>query len=238
MYGEDTSNATVEESEDMRTVRGVFDKALNAIVESTKLAQEVADLRVSVKALKDDVDYLRETNSRIDEHLTIARRQRDEAEMRVGEFQHRLNAAELDLMNAKQVQADTQQRYMEERQLRIEAIQECEALRSQNEDLQSMLNEAETKLGKIQSVFAVLKVEEPVPELQQPRNAQGQFQSVEEVSFEEVALPPGEPDHEPPRPWPVQRTTEVANDNTAPTDGFKDWDENNNPTPSTDWKGF
>lgn len=231
MYGEDTPNATVEESEDMRTVRGVFDKALNAIVESTKLAGEVAELRESVRILKNDVDHVRELNSRLDEHLTIARRQRDEAETRVGEFQHRLNAAELDLINAKQVQSETQQRYIEERQLRIDAIQECEALRSQNEDLRSMLNDALAKLEKIQSVFAVLKVEEPIKELQQPRNAQGQFQHQEEVS-----LPAGEPDHEPPRQWPVQGTTEAPKEEGA-IGGFKDWDENN-PTLSADWKGF
>lgn len=65
---------------DMTSVRELFDRAVNAMIDSTKLAKEVAELRHQVQDITDSLEYLRRKNTELDGMLGDVRRQRDEAQ--------------------------------------------------------------------------------------------------------------------------------------------------------------
>lgn len=65
---------------DMTGVRAMFDKAINAMVDATKLAHEVGELRKQVFEINESLEYLRKRNAELDGLLHDVRRQRDEAQ--------------------------------------------------------------------------------------------------------------------------------------------------------------
>lgn len=70
---------------DMANVRSVFERAANSIVQASELAKVVADLKVEVTGLKEDIEKVRRANQALDEALTNVRTQRDEAQAQVRE---------------------------------------------------------------------------------------------------------------------------------------------------------
>lgn len=87
---------TTQETDEMRTVRGVFDRALNAIVAATNLAKQVEDLAAKVAGLQRDIDSVMEANRRLDEALTAVRAQRDEARSEAASLRSQLAEAQSD----------------------------------------------------------------------------------------------------------------------------------------------
>lgn len=69
----------VPEQEEISAIKRMFDRAANAIVDSSRLAKEVAELRAIVADLKDQVEKVRAHNEYLDEQITHLRTQRDEA---------------------------------------------------------------------------------------------------------------------------------------------------------------
>ena len=94
------------ESEDqmIANLRTVFEKACNSIVDATRLAREVGELRQSVSELKAELDRIIGRNKELDEQLltirrsrdaalndlAFARRERDEAEAENAQLQRRI----------------------------------------------------------------------------------------------------------------------------------------------------
>lgn len=86
----------------MSKVREVFDRAINAMVDSTKLAQEVAELRKVVADIKYDLEYVRNRNKELDEMLHTTREQRDTAQRELNETRDQLARAQVDFANSQQ----------------------------------------------------------------------------------------------------------------------------------------
>src|ERR1700723_1814246 len=68
-----------QEDSEMTTVKAVFEKASNAIVDASRLKVEVGDLRAAVDGLRQEVEKVRSQNQWLDEQLTNVRGQRDKA---------------------------------------------------------------------------------------------------------------------------------------------------------------
>ncbi len=81
------------EDTEMASVRQVFDKALNAIVDMTRLAKQVDSLSRDVSTLSDQVAHLRRQNEWLDEMLAKVRTERDELNHKLVEASHEVSAA-------------------------------------------------------------------------------------------------------------------------------------------------
>ena len=67
------------ENETVRKMREVFDTARDAIIDTSRLAKVVAELQVTVNALKADVESYRGQIASMDATLNVVRSERDQA---------------------------------------------------------------------------------------------------------------------------------------------------------------
>jgi len=77
MDGNTATISPVVSEEQMRSVAETFERMRDAIINSSKLAEEVAELRVSVEGLRQEVEKARSTNRWLDEQVTQLRQARD-----------------------------------------------------------------------------------------------------------------------------------------------------------------
>lgn len=97
----------VTQEPDMNIVKQVFDNALNAIVEASKLAKEVATLRSEFDSLRREMEALRADKKWLDEQLFNVRQQRDQASQSLTEAKHELESVKIALTDAH-AQVDSQ----------------------------------------------------------------------------------------------------------------------------------
>lgn len=64
----------------MITATEIWRRMQDAVIEGSKLSQSFAELQTEVGKLRQDLELLRERNGVLDEHIRIARGQRDEAQ--------------------------------------------------------------------------------------------------------------------------------------------------------------
>lgn len=65
---------------EMITATEVWRRMQDAVIEGSKLSQSFAELQTEVGKLRQDLEFLRERNGVLDEHIRIARGQRDEVQ--------------------------------------------------------------------------------------------------------------------------------------------------------------
>ena len=176
------------ESPAVSKLREAFDTARNAILEGTELAKLVAELRVNVTRLSDevnhlsrDLEYLRGRNKELDEQVGEVRRQRDEALAELSQQRNRTNVAESDLIYARNSLGIADER-------NNSLAMQLDSARKERDDAMIMALEYETKLKAAEATLAkmreVMGIEEPKPEPkpEQPRAETGQFQSYDHGS--------------------------------------------------------
>ena len=89
--GSQTAPAVTES--DMNFVRSIFERMANSVVEASRAAPELANLRSEVEAFRKDVQEMRTKNTYLDEELTRARQERDEAKAEAGRLNDSLAEA-------------------------------------------------------------------------------------------------------------------------------------------------
>src|ERR1700686_2083430 len=70
----------VPSEEQMKSALDYVQRAWDSVIEASKLADEFKALQIEVSSLRRDMEFLRERNGILDEHLRHARAQRDEAQ--------------------------------------------------------------------------------------------------------------------------------------------------------------
>jgi len=162
-----TTLSPVPTEEDMNKVRTIFQQGLDAIVSLSKLSEEVHSLSVTVKGLKDEIEYVRTRNRELDASLADVRAQRDQALHERDEVKHKLDET-ITNFNAVDAHNSTLQETIDSLQaelasLRIDHDTICTAWQQAeaNKEL------AEAKLANIQSMamdmFGLQSPPKPVP---------------------------------------------------------------------------
>lgn len=85
--------APIPTESEMSNIRQLFERAANSIVDASKLAAEVADLRRIVEETKREIETVRNNNKWLDEQLQETRKARDEARSEAHDKGLRLNEA-------------------------------------------------------------------------------------------------------------------------------------------------
>lgn len=148
---------TAEDTEEMRAIKQMFQKLLDTVANSTRLAGEVESLRKEVRQMHGDLEYLRSRNKELDEQVTAVRGQRDGALARVAELERQVSAQNDEVFSLRQ---------------------QGENLVAEN---QLLIEEVERLQGQIRSIRAVFEPREVPKEdtAPQPRAETGQFQPKE-----------------------------------------------------------
>ena len=142
-----------EDDAEMRKVAEVFDKARNAIIDSSRLAKEVAELRAVVESFKRDLEGLRERNATLDEALANTRRQRDDAQTENVQLRSDLSIANAKITN---LQFDLEASHTELKRTRndvVEGVQRINDLVELSEALEKERDELRAKLELIEGVL-------------------------------------------------------------------------------------
>lgn len=102
-----TTTSLVPSEEEMNIVTQTFDKMRDAVINGSKLAEEVAELRKTVEALRlttqglqRDIEYYRERNAALDDALISAKHERDEAKSKEAALRRELEDTEGNLISA------------------------------------------------------------------------------------------------------------------------------------------
>ena len=151
---------------EMSTIRSMFDRAANAIVQASELNRDLTILRHEFDAFKQDMDSQRRRNQELDEMLTHVRAQRDKAEAELSHSQSELHSVQMQaqgLHDTNAVQAETIARLREE-------LDETKTEKSEVLDMyycaEDEADKAKAKLANFQSLamdaFGLYKPE-PVP---------------------------------------------------------------------------
>lgn len=163
-YGTQANPGT--EEQDMGKVREIFDRALNAMVEASKLADEVRSMRGELDQLKHDIDYVRARNRELDNMLNDVRQQRDNAQRELGEAKDRLSVATNDLQAAHNANESYNRRINELEQGIAQARKERDDYGLEALKLREELDQAKSRLADIQD-FAK-RMFPPEPSKQEP----------------------------------------------------------------------
>ena len=141
---------------DMNFVRSIFERMANSVVEASRAAPELANLRSEVEAFRKDVQEMRTKNSYLDEELTKARSERDAAKRDADEIEDRC----VQLITEK----DQLVRSLDQKTLDIQDLsRQTSDLRRERDDAQMRNMELEDQLkaerdrwSKLQDLFQSL----------------------------------------------------------------------------------
>jgi chromosome segregation ATPase len=188
-----------DEPEGMSMVRQVFERASNAIVEASKLAKELEQIRQEVEQIKRDLDYMRARNKELDEMLATTRQQRDEARQSAADTTAKLSQATSELDSTKyHLEQMTNQRNTLEEQVRKLNEDLSQAMDSWHKSDQAK-DEAQAKLKEIedfaQRAFALVR---PTQSTTPPANDGVQSTAPEVVSSNH---PEPAPEYKPAANW-------------------------------------
>lgn len=161
------SSPSVPTEQEMSTIRSMFERAANAIVQASELSVKLTELEGRFNALQQDMEAQRRRNQELDEFLTDVRRQRDEARNQAFEAQRKLSDTQAELGHAQELvksQADEIERLKTE----LKAAQEDAHTAHESADrAQERAQTAEAKLHEIeefaQRAFGLAKPQ-PQPE--------------------------------------------------------------------------
>ncbi len=216
-----TPTTHIDPLEDRMSIREVFTKAADSIVEASHLQTEVIpglnkqleELRSTIEGLKHDIEWVRARNSQLDETLNHTRRQRDEAQAETAKVRQEFAEAtaahekahaelqdnyEASKRNAEYWQAqynETSTKLTEARrdrddaELKIMELQErVDSFRKQQEAVASALSGLTSALGLPNPTPKGEEVHRPLTEAGpsggspgyggQPRTEDGKFQAV------------------------------------------------------------
>lgn len=151
------TNETTQEDADMATVRAVFEKASNAIVEASRLGRLVGELEAKVTALAQDLDWLRERNKSLDEQLNYVRKARDEAQEKVHDLERESRQLRMDYEGECNVTAKLRADLEAMTQRWHDASKERDEAMLREMELQDKLKEATATLDAIMKVLHPLK---------------------------------------------------------------------------------
>lgn len=167
--------------DEMGRFLATFQRMRDAIVAGSKLAQEFAELRGQVQALREDLDKVRNINATLDEALLSSRQARDG-------FAADLREANIQLTEANIKLNDT-------RRERDVAVEMAMRLREDNEGLRKQLETIREQWRGMAQVF------DPVPPIgkypsereeraaMQPREDNGRFEQGHKPQTDDPSLP-------------------------------------------------
>lgn len=178
-----TATTLAPETDEMSKVRDVFERALNAIMEQSKLSGEVAELRKAVQQMQASVEFLQTRNATLDEHIQIARKQRDEAQVKLGVAELELTSTKssLDMMTGSRDSWVHQATSMEVE--RDQAFKERDDALMRSMELEEELRTTRSQLDKVREAIGVVTAEPksiPATPVEQPRTEGGQFGKYED----------------------------------------------------------
>ena len=174
-----TATTLAPSEEEMRGVAETFARMRDAVIDASKLASEVAELRNAVGSLRNELESLRSTNRWMDGQITELRKQRDDAHYQLTIANDELNKTFND-RNSLQVHCDNQ------RETLARLNEQVAELRKERDEAQFQVEIAREAIvaleGKLKGVVELVcpKVPEPVV-VEQPRDPETQqFKSWEE----------------------------------------------------------
>lgn len=162
--------AVTTEDDMIAKVKEYIDRGINALVNQSKVASEVAELRLTIEQLRRDTDKYRSQNDMLDEYLVKARAERNEALVRANEnVQH---IRDLELANSDlQGSLDTAKRVMGQ------DAELVDQLKRERDDAQLRVLELEEELTKVKAkVEKFLNLADEIDPPQEPELAQIQQQ--------------------------------------------------------------
>lgn len=140
----DANTPAVPTESEMANIRGIFERAANAIVGYSELGIKVSELQTAVDTLRRDLDRVREHNRWLEEQLLQTRHERDEARSELAAAKAQIDTA-----------TSTVNKLNDDVSFRDKQIGD---LREQNNKLENELDEtlgraisAETELGLVKS---------------------------------------------------------------------------------------
>ncbi len=167
--------ATVEtpsnsEADTMKLIEGftaVFNRARDSIIDASRLAREVAEVRQELEAIKREMEELRRQNAALDDQLAHVRQQRDEALAESGEWRRKHEeltrshenfkaTAEAQLVSANQTNETLQNAHNE-------VLQELDTARVRIAERERELDSAHQELERVKARSA--KMEEQIKSL-------------------------------------------------------------------------
>ena len=173
-----TATTLAPSEEDMTRVTEVFAKMRDTVIDASKLAGEVAELRNSVGALRNELETLRERNRWADEQITTIRMQRDEAMAQRSEFSNDCAKArnERDELqrhcdNQRETLARLNEQVAQLRKERDDALFKVEEL---NEVGQTLQDKLDTIVGLVCPKEVVIGDSKPTSFVEQPRDPETQ----------------------------------------------------------------
>lgn len=138
-------NAASTEDQDMiAKVKDYIDRGINALVNQSKLYEEVNQLRTDIAKMQESVDEVRRQNNWLDEQLVRVRTERDSANKQAQEAEMRMVSL-ADENQRFQSKLDTAMRLAGEDGLKIESLQK------ERDDAQMKVMELEDELSKVKA---------------------------------------------------------------------------------------
>ena len=170
-----TATTLAPSEEEMRGVAETFARMRDAVIDASKLASEVAELRNAVGSLRNELESLRSTNRWMDGQITELRKQRDEEVELSTNLNRELTSTRND-RDSLQVHCDNQRETLARLNAQVAQLHtENDAWLAEVDKLSKERDEALAKLDTIVDLVCPPKVVETSPVVvEHPRDPETQ----------------------------------------------------------------